>query len=135
LTFITENIYCCRSGSAADTQAIADMLKYYSEVYEQESATSTSVKVKLVANLFSSICYQNKDKLQAGIIVAGYDYHSQSGEVYSVPLGGSLHRQPFAIGGSGSTFIYGYCDAAYKEGMTREETVNFVKQCNPLSYL
>jgi 20S proteasome subunit beta 1 len=46
-------------------------------------------------------------------------------------LGGSLHRQPFAIGGSGSTFIYGYCDAAYKEGMTREETVNFVKQCNP----
>ena len=29
--------------------------------------------------------------------------------------------------GSGSTYVYGYCDATYKEGMTEEETVNFVK--------
>lgn len=28
LTEITERIYCCRSGSSADTQAIADMVKY-----------------------------------------------------------------------------------------------------------
>jgi 20S proteasome alpha/beta subunit len=28
LTKITENIYCCRSGSAADTQAIADVVAY-----------------------------------------------------------------------------------------------------------
>ena len=28
LTPVTENIFCCRSGSAADTQAIADQVKY-----------------------------------------------------------------------------------------------------------
>ena len=28
LTPITERIFCCRSGSAADTQAIADEVKY-----------------------------------------------------------------------------------------------------------
>jgi len=29
LTKLTDNIYCCRSGSAADTQAIADFVQYY----------------------------------------------------------------------------------------------------------
>lgn len=28
LTPITDRIFCCRSGSSADTQAIADMVKY-----------------------------------------------------------------------------------------------------------
>lgn len=28
LTKITDSIYCCRSGSAADTQAIADIVAY-----------------------------------------------------------------------------------------------------------
>jgi 20S proteasome subunit beta 1 len=29
LTRITDHIYCCRSGSAADTQAIADIVRYH----------------------------------------------------------------------------------------------------------
>lgn len=47
--------------------------------------------------------------------------------MYSIPLGGMCVRQPFAIGGSGSTYIYGYCDAHYKTGMTKEECIDFVK--------
>lgn len=62
----------------------------------------------------------------AGIIIAGYD-HRHGGQVYSLPLGGSLHKQPYAIGGSGSTYIYGYCDANWKEDMTEEEGIAFVK--------
>ena len=34
-------------------------------------------------------------------------------------------RQPFAIGGSGSSYIYGYVDATYREGMTKEECLQF----------
>lgn len=44
------------------------------------------------------MCYQNKDNLSAGIIVAGWD-KKDGPSVYNVPLGGSLHRAPFAIGG------------------------------------
>jgi len=62
----------------------------------------------------------------AGIIIAGYDKR-HGGQVYSIPLGGSLHKQAYAIGGSGSTYIYGYCDAHWKEGMTEEEGIEFVK--------
>lgn len=98
------------------------------------------------AALFQRICYENKDALSAGIIVAGWD-KEVGPSVYNIPLGGGLFRQPWAIGGeytsyfawvilslnslrvtgSGSTYVYGYCDATYKEGWGRDETVNFVK--------
>ncbi len=64
--------------------------------------------------------------ISAGIIIAGYDPR-HGGEVYSIPLGGSLHKQAYAIAGSGSSYIYGFCDANWKEGMTEEQGVNFVK--------
>ena len=33
LTKVHDRVYCCRSGSAADTQAIADMVHYYLQMY------------------------------------------------------------------------------------------------------
>ncbi|KAL2010000.1 hypothetical protein VTN00DRAFT_5807 [Thermoascus crustaceus] len=124
LTQVHDTIWCCRSGSAADTQAVADIVSYYLNMYgivnDEPPTTQTA------AALFQELCYENKDMLSAGIIIAGYDKR-HGGQVYSIPLGGSLHKQPYAIGGSGSTYIYGYCDAHWKEGMTEEEGVEFVK--------
>lgn len=70
--------------------------------------------------------------LSAGLIVAGYD-EKTGGDVYSIPLGGSLHKQPLAIGGSGSAFIYGFCDANFRENMTQEEAVEFLKNAVALA--
>lgn len=47
--------------------------------------------------------------------------------MYTIPLGGMIVRQPIAIGGSGSTFVWGYVDATYKPNMNKEQTVDFVK--------
>lgn len=47
--------------------------------------------------------------------------------MYNIPLGGGLFKGPWAIGGSGSTYIYGYCDATFREDWGQEETVEFVK--------
>lgn len=65
-------------------------------------------------------------RYSAGIIIAGYD-HRHGGQVYSIPLGGSLHKQSYAIAGSGSTYIYGYCDANWRESFTEEEGIDFVR--------
>ncbi len=80
--------------------------------------------VKTAANLFRQILYGNKDALLAGIIIAGWDPY-EGAQVFSLPLGGSCTRVPYAIGGSGSGFIYGYCDANWKEKMTFEEARTF----------
>ena len=85
-------------------------------------------RVRTVANIMRMICYNNKDNLSAGLIVGGWDPY-EGGQVYEIPLGGTIMRQKFAIGGSGSGFIYGLVDAGYKPGMTKEECENFVKKC------
>eukprot|EP01088_Endostelium_zonatum_P004294 TRINITY_DN15512_c0_g1_i1.p1 TRINITY_DN15512_c0_g1~~TRINITY_DN15512_c0_g1_i1.p1 ORF type:complete len:237 (-),score=41.12 TRINITY_DN15512_c0_g1_i1:40-750(-) len=130
LTQVADNVYCCRSGSAADTQAIADYVRWYLNLHSLE--TEEQAEVKVAANLFHKICYANKNFLLAGIIVAGVD-SVNGGSVYSIPLGGSLIKEPFSIGGSGSSYIYGYCDSHYKEGMTKEEALHFVRNALALA--
>ncbi|TDH03727.1 hypothetical protein EPR50_G00145120 [Perca flavescens] len=41
-------------------------------------------------------------------------------------LNGLLTRQPFAVGGSGSSYVYGFVDAEYRKGMNKEECQQFV---------
>nr|WCZ58657.1 proteasome subunit beta type-6 [Seculamonas ecuadoriensis] len=123
LTQLTDRIYCCRSGSAADTQAISDSVKNSLMLHALELDEEPTVKD--AAMLIQSMCYRYKDQLLAGIICAGWDKY-RGGQVYNVSLGGSVVEQPFAIGGSGSGYIFGYCDANYKPGMTRDECKAFV---------
>ncbi|KAF8842225.1 20S proteasome subunit [Paxillus ammoniavirescens] len=123
LTHIHDRIYCCRSGSAADTQTVADIVHYHLQLYTQIHGAPPSVST--AAGAFQTLCYENKDSLSAGIIVAGWDQEAGP-SVYNIPLGGGLFRQPWAIGGSGSTYVYGYCDATYQEGWGRDDTINFV---------
>ncbi|XP_070560498.1 proteasome subunit beta type-6-like [Ptychodera flava] len=122
LTPIHDRIYCCRSGSAAATQAVADIVSYNLSFHSIEMGEEPLVKT--AANLFREMCYNYRDELTAGIICAGWDERA-GGQVYTIPLGGMLLRQPFSIGGSGSTYIYGYVDSTFKKGMTKEECLKF----------
>ena len=63
--------------------------------------------------------------LTAGIIVAGWDA-VKGGQVFALPIGGAMLPRPYATGGSGSTYIYGFCDAYYKAGMGKDACIEFV---------
>lgn len=69
LTSVHDRIYCCRSGSAADTQAVSDMVRYYLDTHAMEIGQAPLVST--AAALFQEICYNNKDRLMASIICAG----------------------------------------------------------------
>ncbi|KAJ8281901.1 hypothetical protein COCON_G00044200 [Conger conger] len=122
LTPIHDRIFCCRSGSAADTQAIADVVAYQLGFHSIE--LDEPPLVQTAANLFKEMCYRYREELMAGIIVAGWDKR-RGGQVYTVPVGGMLVRQPVSVGGSGSTYVYGYVDSNYKPGMNKEECLRF----------
>ncbi|CCE80344.1 Piso0_003460 [Millerozyma farinosa CBS 7064] len=126
LTQIHDTIYCCRSGSAADTQAVADIVKYHLQMYASQMPDGEKPTTKIAASVFQEICYNNKDQLTAGIICAGYDKHNK-GTVYQIPIGGSVHQSDYAIAGSGSTFIYGWCNENYKPNMEKNECIEFIK--------
>lgn len=125
ITSVADNIYCCRSGSAADTQAVSDYVRTYLNAHTIE--IGENARVATAANLFKTICYDNKDRLLAGIICAGYD-DVDGGSVYSINLGGSCVKQAYTIGGSGSTYIYGFCDEFFKPDMTRDECIEFTQK-------
>ncbi|XP_074603421.1 proteasome beta1 subunit [Brevipalpus obovatus] len=123
LTKLTDRIYCCRSGSSADTQAVAAIIKYRMAFHEMETGEPPLVKV--AANSFRDICYEYRDQLTAGIICAGWDKR-EGGQIYMLPLGGMLLRSPVALAGSGSTYIVGFVDSNYKKGMKKEEARELV---------
>eukprot|EP01120_Amphizonella_sp_Union-15-10_P015477 TRINITY_DN7976_c0_g1_i2.p1 TRINITY_DN7976_c0_g1~~TRINITY_DN7976_c0_g1_i2.p1 ORF type:complete len:133 (-),score=21.55 TRINITY_DN7976_c0_g1_i2:63-461(-) len=83
--------------------------------------------VSTAASLVRQLCYNNKEALLAGMIVAGYD-PVHGGQVYSIPLGGLLVPRPYAIGGSGSTYIFSFCDANWQDDMTEDQALKFVER-------
>lgn len=124
LTRITDNIYCCRSGAAADTQAIADHVTTL--LRHHQFSKGKPAEVRMAANEFRKCCYANRRSMLAGIIVAGWDGKC-GGQVYNIPLGGMMLRMPYAIGGSGSPFLHGYLKDKYRPGMDSEECIQLVK--------
>lgn len=123
---IHDNIFVCRSGSAADTQALTGFVQHYLGMHAIEIGKEPTVKA--CANLFQIFAYNNKDNLLAGLIVAGYDA-KRGGQVYSIPLGGTCLRQAVATSGSGSGYIAGLIDHNYRPNMTKDECLAFCRKC------
>jgi len=126
ITKVHDNIFVCRSGSAADTQALTGFVQNYLGQHAVELGKQPTVNT--CANLFKVFAYNNKDNLMAGLIIAGCD-EKKGGQVYTIPLGGALLRTPCAAGGSGSGYISGLIDEKYRPGMTKAECLEFVRLC------
>merc|ERR1740121_2029200 len=121
---VHDKIFVCRCGSAADTQALTGFVINYLGQHSVELGKLPTVNT--CANLFKLIAYQNKDRLMAGLIIAGYD-EKKGGQVYTIPLGGSMVPVDYACDGSGSGYISGLIDEKYRPGMTKTETLEFVR--------
>nr|ACF79027.1 unknown [Zea mays] len=58
ITQLTDNVYVCRSGSAADTQVISDYVRYF--LHQHTIQLGQPATVKVAANLIRLLAYQNK---------------------------------------------------------------------------
>lgn len=61
------------------------------------------------------LCVYYQGALEGALVIAGWDAEC-GGQVYGCPIGGTLSKEKWAIDGSGSTFIWGFCDASYRWG-------------------
>lgn len=133
LAEIRSNIIVGRSGSTPDAQAVTDAVLHYVDQHEfsLNAVSSNGVSVPTVASAVSQFCYQNRQfnsgrGLMAAMIVAGYDAYA-GGQVYNVPLGGTLVRSPgWAVEGSGSTPIFSKFDSEWIPNMSREAAEEFM---------
>lgn len=123
LTPLHDSIWLLRSGSAADTQLVADYVRYYTNQLSMELTDAPDVKS--VASLVKQLNYSNKSMLLGAMIIAGYDARS-GGQVWGCPISGTLVREKWAIDGSGSTYLWGYLDSEFREGLSRAEAERLV---------
>ncbi|KAL1463477.1 hypothetical protein WDU94_015225 [Cyamophila willieti] len=128
ITKIADNIYCCRSGSSADTQAICNLVSYHMDLDVADGLREMHEPplVYRVATLFRDIFRDNEGNIKAAMIIAGWDKVKGS-QVYALPSNGVLSRQNCALGGSGSSYILGYVDKEWRSNMKREECMEFMK--------
>ncbi|GKT27749.1 putative multi-domain containing protein [Aduncisulcus paluster] len=120
---LSDRIYCCRSGSAADTRFLADVTK--TNLSMHSSIIEEPPLVRTAARLMRHYTYAYREHLSAGLIVAGVD-EIEGPKVFQLPSGGSAIEIPVAIGGSGSTFITAFVDANYRPDMNKAEALQFV---------
>jgi 20S proteasome subunit beta 1 len=125
----------CRSGSAADTEALAGYVRKL--VSEHEMELDAPADVKTVATIANQIGYQNKGMnngrgMSAYTIVGGWDAR-RGAQVYACTAGGNMVKERWTTDGSGSTYIWGFLDDGWREGMTREECEAFVARAIALA--
>lgn len=129
ITKLSDRICVCRSGSAADTQAVAQIARLQTLLYTQELPRQFKgeARVQVVAHLLQQLCYEYKDQLTAGLIVGGWD--SVNGpQAFSIPIGGSCIPVQYAAGGSGSVFITAFLDEHFRPNLTKDEAISLVKK-------
>ncbi|KAL4629586.1 proteasome subunit beta type-6-B like protein [Arapaima gigas] len=119
---VHDKIFCCMSGSLADAQAVTNAVIHRLNFHSMQMGEPPLVQS--AASIMKEFCYNYRDELSAGFIVAGWD-RKKGPQVFEVSVGGMVVEQEFTIGGSGSTYIYGYVDAKFKTGMTREQCLTF----------
>ena len=101
----------CRSGSAADTQHLASVIR--TEIVSRQLLYRIRGTVTHVAALLRNLLV-NEPNLSASLICAGYDHELKRGVIYSIAPGGTVFEESmWAAGGSGSTYILGHLDSCY----------------------
>ena len=122
----------CRSGSAADTQHLASIVR--NEMVSRQLLYRIRGTVTHATSLLRNMLVDNED-LSASLICAGYDHELKRGVIYSITPGGTVfEEQTWAAGGSGSTYILGYLDSVHPKDhdsepsmlQTEEEALEFV---------
>ncbi|KAM3407790.1 hypothetical protein ACQJBY_001256 [Aegilops geniculata] len=103
--FMAPNIYCCGAGTAADTEAVTDMVS--SQLQLHRYATSRESRVVTALTLLKTHLF------------------NYQGHVYPH---GSTDTLPFATMGSGSLAAMSVFESKYREGLTREEGIALVAE-------
>ena len=99
----------CRSGSAADTQALADAVR--TDLLRRHLSQNRPGTVTAATRLLQNLVRSDPD-LSASLICAGYDHVRGRSCIYSISPGGTaMEEATYAVQGSGSGYIYGYLEA------------------------
>ncbi|KAG1676258.1 hypothetical protein FOA52_006476 [Chlamydomonas sp. UWO 241] len=120
--FIADNIYCCGAGTAADTEAVTDMVSAQLKLHKY--ATGRQSRVVTSLTMLKQHLFKYQGHVSAALVLGGFDLNGP--HLFTVYPHGSTDALPFATMGSGSLNAMAVFEAGYKDDMNREEAMELV---------
>ena len=127
LQLVGDSVVVGRSGAAADTQHLVEELHLDLEELGKD-ANGLESRVLTIATLLSQQSFNQKDSISASLLCAGWDSHAGL-QIYVIPRGGALvPSSSFALSGSGSAYVQGYCREVWRADLSKDECVEVVSR-------
>jgi 20S proteasome subunit beta 1 len=121
---VAPRVFFGRTGTTAHTQAITRFAKYALQVLTMNAQTDNRKAVSVAAQFTSQMVQRNKNQLSGAFVIGGWDPDGGY-QLYHISVSGLLLRRKIVLTGSGSGFIYSWCDANYREDFTLQEATDF----------
>ena len=122
--FMAPNIYCCGAGTAADTEAVTDMVSSQLQLHRYHTGQESRVVTALT--LLKSHLFSYQGHVSAALVLGGVDVTGP--HLHTIYPHGSTDTLPFATMGSGSLAAMSVFESKYREGLTRDEGVKLVTE-------
>ncbi|CAL9060654.1 unnamed protein product [Musa banksii] len=122
--YMAPNIYCCGAGTAADTEAVTDMVS--SQLQLHRYATGRESRVITALTLLKSHLFSYQGYVSAALVLGGVDITGP--HLHTVYPHGSTDTLPFATMGSGSLAAMAVFESKFREGLTRDEGIKLVSE-------
>ncbi|XP_059633650.1 proteasome subunit beta type-7-B-like [Cornus florida] len=120
--FMAPNIYCCGAGTAADTEAVTDMISSQLQLHRYHTGRESRVVTALT--LLKSHLFNYQGHVSAALVLGGVDVTGP--HLHTIYPHGSTDTLPFATMGSGSLAAMSVFETKYREGLTKDEGIKIV---------
>lgn len=120
--FMAPNIYCCGAGTAADTEAVTDMVSSQLKLHRYHTGRESRVVTALT--LLKSHLFNYQGHVSAALVLGGVDVTGP--HLHTIYPHGSTDTLPFATMGSGSLAAMSVFESRYRENLSRDEGIQLV---------
>ncbi|KAG7017793.1 Proteasome subunit beta type-7-B [Cucurbita argyrosperma subsp. argyrosperma] len=122
--YMAPNIYCCGAGTAADTEAVTDMVSSQLQLHRYHTGRESRVVTALT--LLKKHLFGYRGYVSAALVLGGVDVTGP--HLHTIYPHGSTDTLPYATMGSGSLAAMSVFESKYKEGLTRDEGIQLVTE-------
>uniref|UniRef100_A0A8C1JA02 proteasome endopeptidase complex n=1 Tax=Cyprinus carpio TaxID=7962 RepID=A0A8C1JA02_CYPCA len=121
--YIAPNIYCCGTGTAADTEKTTDMLR--SNLALQILSMGHNPRLIMASRILQDFLFRHKGQISAMLLLGGVD--CTGSHIFTAGPYGSVNKAPFATVGSGDLPALVVFEDRFKPNMTEEDAKLLVR--------
>ncbi|KAJ2780996.1 proteasome core particle subunit beta 2 [Coemansia javaensis] len=121
--YLAPNMYCCGAGTAADTEFTTSMIS--SQLALHSLNTGREARVVTAMTMLKQYLFRYQGHIGAALVLGGYDVTGP--HLFTIYPHGSTDKLPFVTMGSGSLAAMSVFESRWREGLSREEGIELVK--------